>query len=267
MERRYLFGGLVAVVAIVAIGVALATIGPAGSSPLGPDQEYPAGTGADHINFTALDATDSNVSHTQREHWDSYAIEYDAPPERPIVEGEYYINAKTGEILAERWYNAEVYRNGSIYAFLQPAESIPNSHQREEFESDDSFVYDNDTDAYYRYDPQYGNLAPTNIGRHTNMLERYTWEAVNTTTHHGVPVITYQVTGTRANASNASPASNGTLRLGLDDGVIYAFDITIEDDGTSYQYTYNVGPAPFPEHDWVETARELAAENTTAESS
>jgi hypothetical protein len=265
MNRRYLLGGLAVLVSIGAVGFVLATIGPAGSSPLGPDQQYPAGAEANHINFTALDNTDSNVSHTPREHWDSYAIEYDAPPERPLVEGEYYINSESGEILAERWYDAEVYRNGSTYAYLQPAKSIPNSQQREEFESDDAFVYDNDTDAYYRYDPNYGTLAPTNIGRHSNILEAFTWEAVNTTTHHGVPVITYQVTDTKANATNISTASSGTLRLGLNDGVIYAFDITLEDDGTPYQYTYNVGPAPFPEHDWVETAQDLAAQNTTAE--
>jgi hypothetical protein len=264
MERRYFLWGLVAVVTIVGIGFTLTTIGPTDASPLDSDQQYPTGADAEHINFTALAATDSNVSHTPRKHWDAYAIDYDAPPERPLVEGDYYINAETGETLADRWHDAEVYRNGSSYAFFQPAESIPNSNRREEFESDDAFVYDNATDAYYRYDPNYGNLSPTNIGRHTAMLESYTWEARNTTTHHGVSVITYQVTGTGTNTSNVPPASNGTLQLGLDDGVVYAFDITVEDDDTTYQYTYDVGPAPFPDHDWVETARDLAATNTTA---
>jgi hypothetical protein len=263
MERRYIVVGLLAAVAVVALAFAVITLAPAEAGPLDSDQAYPAGAEADGINFTALESTDTNVSHTPRKHWDSYAINYDAPRERPVVEGEYYINGATGEILADRWYNASVYRNGSTYAFVQPADSIPNEAQRETFESDDAFVYDNATDAYYRYDSQYGTSAPTNIGRHTTILDAYSWEATDTTTHHGVPVITYEVTGTRTNSSDVLPATNGTLQLGLDDGIVYAFDITLEDDETSYQYTYDVGPAPFPDHDWVETARNVTAENTT----
>lgn len=267
MDRRHGLALLLAATAIVAVAVTLAGPGPRASTPLGADQEYPEGAGPTHVDFSALEANGQNVSHAPRDHWDSYVIDYTAPPERPLVEGSYYVNSSTGEIITERWYDARVYRNGSTYAFVQPAESIPNERRREEFESDDAFVYDDATDAYYRYDPHYGRIAPTTIGRHTDLLEAYTWEAVDATTHHGVPVVTYEVTGTRSDSSRASPPQNGTLRLGVDDGVVYAFDLTVADDGTTYRYEYEVRPAPFPDHDWVERAKALAAGNATDDGS
>lgn len=264
MDRRYLIIGLVALVAIVAVSFAFATSWSSTPGPLDSDQTYPAGAGPDHINFTALDADDANVSHTPRKYWNSYAIRYTAPPDRRLVEGEYYINSTTGAIIGQRWHNATVYINGSIYAFVQPADSIPE-HQREQFTSDPSYVYDNTTDAYYRYDPHYGQIAPTNIGRHTMIPEPYTWEATNTTMHHGVPVITYRVTGTRTD-SQVPPPINGTLQLGVEDGIIYAYDLTLDAGERTYHYTYDVRPAPFPDHEWVDTARTLAA-NTSESSS
>ncbi|WP_424000623.1 hypothetical protein ACOZ4I_14155 [Haloarcula salina] len=262
MDRRYLVG-LAALVALGIGAVAFATVwAPQASSP-GSEQTYPEGAGPDHINFSALDADETNVSHAPRAHWDSYAIVYDAPPDRRLVEGDYYINSATGEILADRWDNATVYRNGTTYAFLQPADSLPE-HQREQFSSDPLFVYDNATDAYYRYDPHYGQIAPTNIGRHPDILDAYTWTATNRTTHHGVPVITYRVSGERTTAADVPPPRNGTLRLGVEDGIIYAFDLTLDADEGTYRYTYDVRPAPFPDHGWVETARGLAAANESA---
>lgn len=265
MDQRYL-GVLVALVAVGAAAAALVVGWPAPSDGRDTTQTYPAGAGPSHINFSALDADDANVSYTPREHWDSYAIVYTAPPERRLVEGDYYINASTGAIIAQRWHDAIEYINGSTYAFVQPADSIPNEQQREEFKEDPAFAYDNATDAYYRYDPRYGRVAPTNIGRHTKLLESYAWEASNRTTHHGVPVITYRVTGTRTDAPNVPPAINGTLQLGVEDGIIYGYDITLDADESTYRYTYEVRPAPFPEHEWVDTARDVAG-NTTSGSS
>ena len=95
------------------------------------------------------------------------------------------------------------------------------------------------------------------------MLDAYTWEAGDATTHHGVPVVTYSATGTRTE-TRASPVVDGTLQLGVEDGVIYAFDVTVDAGERDYRYTYNVKPAPFPEHEWVDRAREVAAENTSA---
>lgn len=259
MDRRDLAVGLLIVAAVVVASFAVATAWSAPAGPLGADQTYPPGADADQINFSDLGTGDANLTHTPRNHWDSYAIRYTAPPERRLVEGEYYINSSTGEIIADRWHDATVYRNGTEYAFLQPAESVPE-HQREQFDSDPQFVYDDTTDAYYRYDPRYGQIAPTNIGRHTTLLDSYTWEAVNTTTHHGVPVITYQATGTRPD-SRAPPAT-GTLRLGVEDGLVYGYDLTRDTEGGPYRYAYSVEPAPFPEHEWVDTARELAANST-----
>lgn len=260
MDRRSLVAGLLTLVAVVVATVALVTVWPVPADPLASDQTYPSGAGADHINFTALSDADTNLTHTPRNYWDSYAITYTAPPERRLVEGEYYINSTTGEIIADRWHDAKVYRNGTTYVFFQPADSIPD-HQREQFMADPAFVYHNATDAFYRYDPHYGEIAPTNIGRHTTILESYTWKATNTTTHHGVPVITYRVIGTRTD-SQAPPAINGTLELGVEDGLIYSYDITLDADEGPYHYTYSVEPAPFPEHEWVATARGLAANAT-----
>ncbi|MBV0903672.1 hypothetical protein [Haloarcula salina] len=260
MDRRY---GLVALVALGIGVVAFTTVWAPQATTPGSEQTYPAGAGPDHINFTALEADEANVSHTPRSHWDSYAIVYTAPPDRRLVEGDYYIDSSTGEILTDRWHNATVYRNGTTYAFVQPADSLP-AHQREQFTSDPQFVYDNATDAYYRYDPHYGQIAPTNIGRHPDILGAYTWTATNRTTHHGVPVITYRVSGERTTAADVPPALNGTLRLGAEDGIVYAFDITLDAAEREYRYTYDVHPAPFPDHGWVETARELAAANESA---
>lgn len=260
MDRRNLVVGLLVVAAVGVASLAVATAWSAPSGPLAADQTYPPGAGADHINFSALGAGDANLTHTPREHWDSYAIRYTAPPERRLVEGEYYINSSTGEIIADRWHDAKVYRNGAEYAFLQPAEGLAE-HRREQFDSDSEYVYDDATDAYYRYDPRYGRIAPTNIGRHPMLLDAYTWEATGTTTHHGVPVITYRATGTRPD-SQAPPAVNGTLRLGVDDGLVYGYEVTQDAEGGRYRYAYSVEPAPFPEHEWVDTARDLAANAT-----
>lgn len=264
MDQRYVVVVLIALVAIVAASFALATTWSPSSGPLGSDQSYPAGAGPDHINFSTLNENNASVSHTPRTYWDSYALIYTAPPERRLVEGEYYINASTGEIIAERWDDAIVYINGSIYAVVQPADSI-QEHQREQFESDPQFVYDETTNAYYRYDPHYGRIAPTNIGRHTILLNAYTWKAVNTTTHHGTPVITYRVTGTSPE-TQAPPAINGTLQLGLEDGLIYTYDLTLDADERTYHYTYAVRPAPFPDHGWVDTARDIGANTSTTRS-
>lgn len=260
MDPRHLAALLVAFLTISAGAVILTDPGFPGSDSPSPDQQYPHGTGPDHINFSTLNSDSENVSHTPRDYWDSYAIVYTAPAERPLVEGNYHINSTSGEIVSDLWDGAKDYRKGETYAFVQPAESIPNEHRREEFESDDSFVHDNATNAYYRYDQHYGQVAPTNLGRHTNILEPYTWEAVNTTTHHGVPIIVYQATGKRTDNSQIPPAS-GTLRIGVEDGVVYAFDVTVDQGEETYQYTYDVGPTAFPDLDWVEKAREVAAEN------
>lgn len=264
MDRRHLAVGLLTLIAVVVAAVAFATVWSAPSGPLDADQTYPPGAESDQINFSALDAGDATLTHTPREHWDSYAIRYTAPPERRLVEGEYYINSTTGEIIADRWNDAKVYRNGTIYVVFQPAGSIPE-HEREQFDSDPQFVNDDATDAYYRYDPRYGEIAPTNIGRHTALLDAYRWEAVNTTTHHGVPVITYRATGTRSD-SRAQPPINGTLRLGVEDGIVYGYDLTQDADERRFRYTYSVEPAPFPEHEWVDTARDLTANATNSSS-
>jgi hypothetical protein len=226
------------------------------------DREYPDGAGPNHVNFSALDADNRSVQRSPRDHWESYAIIYTAPSERRLVEGNYYINSSTGEIIGERWNDARVYINGSTYAFVQPADSVPD-HEREQLEAADAFVYHEATDAYYRYDRHYGSVAPTNIGRHPTMLEAYTWTAIDTTTHHGVPVITYRATGSRTD-TRAPPIVNGTLRLGVEDGVVYAFDITVDADESNYRYTYDVKPAPFPDHEWVDRAREISAENASS---
>jgi hypothetical protein len=258
MDRRYLvvLAGLAAVVA-----VAVAPVAPwsPASGPLDGDQTYPTGAGPNHVNVSALDADDATVSQTPRAHWDSYAISYTAPPERRLVEGEYHVDATTGAIIGQRWDNATVYIDGSTYAFVQPADGIRTEQQREQFASDPAFVYDDATDAYYRYDPEYGQVAPTNIGRHTTILDAYTWEAVDTTTHHGVPVITYRVTGTRTDAADVPPPIDGTLQLGADCGIIYAYELTLDAGERTYHYAYAVKPAPFPDHEWVDTARDLAA--------
>jgi hypothetical protein len=264
MERRSLVVVLVGLLAIVVVAAVLAVPGSSPAGPLDGDQSYPEGAGPDHVNFSALEADGTNVSNAPRAHWDTYAIVYSAPEERRLVEGDYYIDATTGAIVGQRWHDGTVYINGSTYAFVQPADSLPD-HQREQFDSDPQFVYDDGTDAYYRYDPHYGEIAPTNIGRHPDILRGYTWTATNTTTHHGVPVITYRVTDVRPTAADIPPPRNGTLRLGLEDGVVYAFDLTLDADGGTYRYTYDVRPAPFPDTDWVDTARALTAGNESAE--
>ena len=257
MQRR--LGLALVVIVVFAVGI-LVTMGPApinDSDSLPAGQDYPPGAEPNGINFTTLDSTETNLTHTPRTHWDSYVLGFTETPDRPPVEGTYYINSTTGEIITDRFHGATAYRNGSVYAFVQPAEGLTNDHQREQFADDDAYVYDNATEAYYRYDPQYGQLAPTTIGRHDAIVESYTWEAVNTTTHHEVPVITYRLTGRQPDADRAQPAEAGTLRLGVDDGVIYAYDLTLETGDNTSRYSYQVRPATFPDHEWVQTATRL----------
>ena len=236
---------------------------PTTDSQATPGQQYPDGAGPNYIDFSTLDSDNNTVLHTPRTHWDSYAIIYSEPPERRRVEGDYYINSSTGAVISDLWYGAKDYRKGETYAYVQPAEQIHDDHQREKFESDPAFVYDNATDAYYRYDPHYGQAAPTNIDRHTDILTYYGWEATNRTTHHGVSVITYQLSDRVPDESRVLPAIKGTLQLGFKDGIVYAFDITLDGDEGEARYTYRVRPAAFPEHGWVETARTVAAANSS----
>lgn len=253
MDRRRPLALLVAAAALVV----LATLADPGAlaSVLRSDGPYPEGAGPDHVDFSTLEG---DVAEDPRDHWESYVVGYAEPPDRPLVEGVYYVDAETGAIVAERWDDAREYVNGSTYAFVQPAESVPHEHRREELEADDAFVYHEPTDAYYRYDPDYGWVAPTNVGRHTDVLEPYAWEAVGRTSHHGVPVVTYRATGRLDGESGAPRVENGTLQLGVEDGVVYAYDVELEADGGTRRYAYEVRPAPFPEHDWVDTAREVA---------
>ncbi|PSQ35451.1 hypothetical protein BRD11_02595 [Halobacteriales archaeon SW_12_69_24] len=265
MDRRYLAGVVVALVAIGVVAVVVSPLGPSVRSPSGTAETYPAGAGPEHINFTTLPVDGANVSHTPREYWDSYAIVYSEPMDRRRIEGDYYIDATTGAVLGDRWRDARVYRNGSTYAFVHPADTIPEN-EREEYEDDPEFVYHEATDAYYRYDSQYlSGLETTNIGTHPTIAESYTWTALERTTHHGVPVITYRVTGTRSEDSRAPTPENGTLQLGAEDGIVYAYELVLTDDGETFRRTYEVRPAPFPDHEWVETARAVAGENDTAE--
>ena len=264
MQRRWLF--VLGFVVVVGVGL-LVAVGSAPTNddtPLPADQRYPPGAGPDGINFTALDAAETNLTHTPRTHWESYDLGFTETPDTPPVEGTYYINATTGEIITDRFHGATAYRNGSIYAFRQPAGELPTEQHDAELAADEAYTYDNATDTYYRYDPQYGQLAPTTIGRHTDIVEAYSWEAVNTTTHHGVPVITYRLTGRQPDADRAQPAEAGTLQLGVNDGLIYAYDLTLDTNETTSNYSYQVRPAPFPDHDWVRTAKRLQASNTSS---
>lgn len=269
MERRALLSvlGVVGVASLTGCTDSISGVGgPTTERQSTLPQQYPSGAGPDSIDFSTLRSGDTTVLHTPRDRWDSYAIIYSEPPERRRVEGSYYINSSTGEVISDLWYGAKDYRNGDTYAYVQPAAQIQNQQAREELEADPSFVYDNATDAYYRYDRHYGQIAPTNIGRHTGILTAYGWEATNTTTHHGVPVITYQLSDTEPDDSRAPPAVTGTLSLGVEDGIIYAFDITVDADGEA-RYTYTVRPASFPDHSWVETARTVAAARNSGNSS
>ncbi|OYR46595.1 hypothetical protein [Halorubrum sp. Ea8] len=220
-------------------------------------EEYPDGAGPDGIDFTTLESDDETPLHAPRDHWDSYAIVFDEPPDRRRVEGDYYVNSSTGEVISELWYGAKDYRNGDAYAYVQPADGLPDHQLRDEWESDPQFTYHDATDAYYRYDPQYGQIAPTNIGRHTEMVEPYGWEAVGTATHHGVPVVAYRLSDAEPEDSRATPAVEGSIELGVEDGIIYAFDLALDAEGEP-RYTYAVRPEPFPDHEWVETARRIS---------
>ena len=270
MERRALLSALSVVglssLASCADRIASAE-GPTTDGPVKSSQQYPDGTGPNHINFSTLNSDNNTALHAPRTHWNSYAIIYTEPPEYRRVEGVYYVNSSTEEVISDLWYGAKDYRNGDTYAYVQPAQRIPDEPQREQFESDPSFVYDNTTNAYYRYDRHYGQVAPTNIGRNTDILEYYRWKETERTTHHGVSVITYQLADPEPNESRVPRAITGTLQVGIEDGIIYAFDVTLDDDEGELRYTYSVRPAAFPDQSWVETARTVVTTNNSSDES
>ncbi|WP_240938219.1 hypothetical protein [Haloarcula rubripromontorii] len=111
MDQRYVSGLTVVLVVVGVAAFAFTSLWPPQMLASDSGQAYPAGAGPDHINFSALEVHGMNVSHTPQTHWDSYAIVHTEPPDRRLVEGDYYINSTTGEILADRWHNATVYRN------------------------------------------------------------------------------------------------------------------------------------------------------------
>ncbi|GAB3693138.1 hypothetical protein [Halorubrum pallidum] len=265
MDRR-------ALLSILGVGVASlagCTDGTGGSQTSDQSdlpQRYPDGAGPESIDFSTLTSDDTAVLHAPREHWDSYAIAYSEPPDRRRIEGSYYIDASTGEVISDLWDGARDYRNGDTYAYVQPADRIRDQQQRDQWDADPQFTYHNATDAYYRYDRQYGQIAPTNVGRHTDLIDAYGWEAIAATTHHGVPVITYRLSDTEPDSDRGTPAVSGSLELGVDDGIVYGFDITLDAEGEP-RYTYTVRPEPFPDHEWVETARRVASANRSANGS
>lgn len=73
------------------------------------------------------------------------------------------------------------------------------------------------------------------------------------------------MTGTRTDDPQVLRALDGTLQLGVEDGILYIYDITLEGDGTDDRYTYDVKPAPFPDHDWVDRVRDVAATDGSSE--
>jgi hypothetical protein len=267
MERRALLSalGVVGLSTLAGCDESRSPDEPTTDSRATPRRDYPDGAGPDHIDFSTLESDDETVLQASQAHWDTFAIVYSEPPGRRRVEGDYYVNSSTGAVISHLWYGAKDYRNGDAYAYVQPAERVPDDRRREEYESDPSFVYDDETNAYYRYDRQYGQVAPTNVGRHTEILKYYGWEATDTSTHHGVPVIAYQLSAGEPGDPRVPPATEGTLLLGIENGIIYAFDLTVDGDEGELRYTYSVRPAPFPDHSWVETARTVAGANSSAE--
>jgi hypothetical protein len=223
-------------------------------------EAYPAGAGPDSIDFSVVGGDEATLLSLSHDGWESYAFRYDEPADRPRVEGEYYVDTTTGEIVSDLSDDARDYRDGEEYASVQPAGPL-SDREREQLEDDPAHVYDADTDAYYRYDPQYGEVAPTNVGRHATILESYEWTATGETTHHGVAVVTYELASEEASNSNAPAASAGSLSLGVDDGIVYAFDLTLDVDDKA-RYTYSVEPAAFPDHEWVETAKRVAGSDS-----
>ena len=68
-------------VVVVGVGV-LVAVGPAptnDTTALPADQQYPPGAGPNVINFTALDAAETNLTHTPRRHWESYLRQRESP--------------------------------------------------------------------------------------------------------------------------------------------------------------------------------------------
>jgi hypothetical protein len=223
-------------------------------------ETYPPGAGQNSIDFSVVGADEATLLSLSHDGWESYAFIYDEPADRPRVEGEYYVDTTTGEVVSKLSDDARDYRDGEEYAAIQPAGPL-SDRQREQLDDDLAYVYDADTDAYYRYDPQYGEIAPTNVGRHPTILESYEWTATGETTHHGVAVITYELASEESRDSNAPAAREGSLSLGAEDGIVYAFDLTLDvDDGA--RYTYSVEPAEFPDHEWVETAQRVAGSDS-----
>jgi hypothetical protein len=221
---------------------------------------YPAGAGPESIDFSVVGADEATLLSLSHDGWESYAFRYDEPADRPRVEGEYYVDTTTGEIVSALSDDARDYRDGEEYASIRPAGPL-SDQERERLEDDPKYVYDADTDAYYRYDPQYGEVAPTNVGRHPTILESYEWTATGEATHHGVAVVTYELASEESRDSNAPAASAGSLSLGADDGIVYAFDLTL-DVADGARYTYSVEPAAFPARGWVETAKRVAGSDS-----
>ena len=165
-------------------------------------ETYPPGAGPDSIDFSVVGADEPTLLSLSHDGWESYAFRYDEPADRPRVEGEYYVDTTTGEVVSELYEEAADYRDGEEYAAIQPAGPL-SDQQREQLDDDSAYVHDADTDAYYRYDPQYGGVAPTTVGRHPTILESYEWTATGETTHHGVAVITYELASEESRDSNA----------------------------------------------------------------
>lgn len=268
MQRRALLSSLGAVSLSSLTGCLDKSPGQRGSRTSAQQSDietYPAGAGPDGIDFSVVGGDEATLLDLSHDGWESYGFVSDEPADRPRVEGDYYVDTTTGEVVSQLYNDAQDYRDGEEYAYVQPAGPL-SDRQRERLDEDPEYVYDADTDAYYRYDPRYGEAAPTNVGRHPTILESYRWTATGETTHHGVEVVTYELASEESRESSAPAATEGSLSLGADDGIVYAFDLTLDVDAGA-RYTYDLRPVAFPDHEWVETARRVAGTEADSTSS
>lgn len=265
-----------AVVVLVALGTALALVnpGPVSTNPLLYAQSYPDGAGPNHVDVAALIGGDDTPSaHTPGDAWETYVVRTSiSHADAYTLHTTHYIDSLTGERLthtesAAVGYAAMEYANATTYAFVYPnASDINDSDTRENLE--ETATYDPETDAYYIYDEnpdRYAADAPTAhitavVGGNDRLLEQYTWKAVGTTTQHGVAVITYRLTGRHPAYHESAEPAEGTLLIGVEHGVIYAYDIRVDSTMGQTHYQYRAMPADFPGHDWVSTAAAVANE-------
>lgn len=274
--------GVLALACLLGAG-GLHMYGPFAVNPVVYTYEYPHGATPNGIEFEALNADDARSKKAQLLdtpgiYWSSYEFTQTRTYEDENTPR--YTSGHTGivavsslETHVEVW-NERVANHSSPYMhrYTSADDRVVRYPQYSAFVaenrvSNDPNYYNETTDtAYWHMSDGYdGTVIWANLyaGDAQNRVDDASWKAVGTTTHHGVPAITYRATGVNPDNDRLTlrdtATVEGTLTIDAEHGTILAYSVTYTDEERRAieHFSYTVAPTDADARPaWVDTIAE-----------